>query len=261
MQVRLQGKYFGFMIGPAKGEESWREPLEKYVSRCRLWCNLGVGLQYSALVYNTFVASVLTFVMQLESLPDEALTRESQALQQMAKGPGAWFINEDLYTLKERFGLAKSFHSLAWLALSARCRVSCFDRACSQGRLRELSGRLASARGLGLRPHILVEWHEWFEGAFVLNLEQAQGYVQHVLGGMGNLQKDMADDVFRQNFQKVVYQGILEKEAPHALMRVRHKLNLRHLWDASLFPQPPGTSVLQSTPHYGARRASGNFRG
>ncbi|CAK0898228.1 unnamed protein product [Prorocentrum cordatum] len=255
MQVRLKGKYLGFIIGPAKEEESWREPLEKYVSRCRVWYNIGEGLQYSALVYNTFVASVLTFVMQLERLPDESLTRESQVLQQMAKGPGGWFLIADLFTLKERFGMAKSFHSLAWLALSARCRVGSFDRACSQGRLRELSGKLARARGLGLRPHVLVEWREWFKGAFVLNLEQAQDYVHRVLGGMRKLQNSMADDVFRKKFQKVVYQGILDNEAPHALMRVRHKLNLRHLWDASLFPQPPGTSVLQSTPHYGARRA------
>eukprot|EP00959_Pyramimonas_sp_CCMP1952_P153793 3217563-Pyramimonas_sp.AAC.1 len=44
-------------------------------------------------------------------------------------------------------------------------------------------------------------------------------------------------------------------------MRARRKINLRQLWVASLFPQPPGTSVLQSAPRYGARRALRQLQG
>ena len=74
------------------------------------------------------------------------------------------------------------------------------------------------------------------------------------------MQGKMNDQKFRENFQKIAYPMIMDKEAPNALERIRYKLQKRRLRNCNIFPTPPNTSVLQGTPNYGARCAFANFK-
>ena len=105
-------------------------------------------MQFNALLYNTFVVSVLGYIMQLEAFPEQGACQEQQVLRRLAKGPGTWCLKEDLFILKEKFGMAKSFKSIQWLALATKCRVCSFDRACANDKLHKLNNKLSHAKGM-----------------------------------------------------------------------------------------------------------------
>eukprot|EP00973_Karenia_brevis_P003506 484359-Karenia_brevis.AAC.1 len=64
----------------------------------------GLGLQYSALVYNTFSLSVLGYVGQLEKPPQYVEEQEAAALRKVAPWPGNWASPDDLWRLQEHYG-------------------------------------------------------------------------------------------------------------------------------------------------------------
>ena len=43
----IQGKaeYLGFVVGPQRGEESWKAPLRKFAERAAAWAKLGLGFR------------------------------------------------------------------------------------------------------------------------------------------------------------------------------------------------------------------------
>ena len=71
----------------------------------------------AARAYNTYGASTLSYVGQLEAFPAMAGAAERRALTLAAQGPGdSWRRNkgfEDLFALKESWGLPHSFRSLS----------------------------------------------------------------------------------------------------------------------------------------------------
>ena len=88
MQVARSGTYLGFCIGPSKKDGSWEKAAKKYEMRVALWADEPLGLQYDTMVYNTFAATVIGYIAQLESPPNWLLKRETIMLRRAAKGPG-----------------------------------------------------------------------------------------------------------------------------------------------------------------------------
>ena len=82
----------------------------------------------AARAYNTYGASTLSYVGQLEAFPAMAGAAERRALSLAAQGPGdSWRRNngfEDLFVLKESWGMPHSFRSLALQTQAAQLRVA-----------------------------------------------------------------------------------------------------------------------------------------
>ena len=97
MPVADCGKYLGFMVGPGKKTQSWRDPNNKYVQRCRDWSGHGVGMHFHTVAYNTFAVSTLGYIGQLEVIAQETLALEASALRKTHKGPGEWATPDDLW--------------------------------------------------------------------------------------------------------------------------------------------------------------------
>jgi hypothetical protein len=114
----------GFIVGPGKGQESWKKPLIKYKDRIARWAPLGGGMQIGALTYNTFALSTLLYVGQLERIPEEVSAAELKCVMQMFPGPGNWILPSDAWYLKESFGLAMSAQPLDALVKAAQLRVA-----------------------------------------------------------------------------------------------------------------------------------------
>ena len=93
----------------------------------------GLGLHYQTVAYNTFAASTLGYVGQLEKVPEETLLAESEGLVRTAKGPTAWAVPEDLWRLKEDFGQTASYRNLQLTAKAYQVRVRLQDPACRNG--------------------------------------------------------------------------------------------------------------------------------
>ena len=122
--IALKGTYLGFVVGPGKGTESWVKPLEKFKQRVARWSQVPGGMQFSAVAYNTFALSTLLYIAQLEPVPEFVFEEERKQVLKMFSGPGNWIGPEDLWFLKEHFGLAKSAQSLACVARAAKLRVA-----------------------------------------------------------------------------------------------------------------------------------------
>ena len=122
--IASKGTYLGFVMGPGKGTDSWIKPLEKFKQRVARWSQVKAGMQFSAVAYNTFALSTLLYIAQLEPVPDFVLDEERKQVLKMFPGPGTWISPEDLWSLKEHYGLAKSVQSLACIARAAKLRVA-----------------------------------------------------------------------------------------------------------------------------------------
>ena len=70
------------------GEQSWDGPLEKFGRRAQGWCTLPAGLLRAMQHYRYFVFSILSFLMQVEDVPEKALKMDASALRQFVPGAG-----------------------------------------------------------------------------------------------------------------------------------------------------------------------------
>ena len=133
--VKTCGKYLGFMIGPGSEDESWSKPLQKYLHRVEQWGSLNLGLYYNMQAYRTFIATVLSFVMQLAENPPDLDEHFSKAIRTLAKGPGNWITPSDAIHLADCYAFPCSFQDPAMTAMASKLRViatiapDCFQRS------------------------------------------------------------------------------------------------------------------------------------
>ena len=69
IEVARKGKYLGFWVGPEKGCIAWQDAGRKMVQRSDAWAWRELGLFYSTIVYNSYIASIPMFIAQLEPYP------------------------------------------------------------------------------------------------------------------------------------------------------------------------------------------------
>ena len=230
------GSYLGFAEGPGKGEHSWSKPMKKYRHRSELWGAQPLGLQYGAMTYNTFVASVLSFVCQLASPTEVVKQAEVAALRKAAPGPAWWAKPEDLFYLKELYGQTRSFKSIEAVALAAQVRVATWEatnagglrvmeRACL---LRDLFG---TAEYMGRRNI----WSSWYANSHILILERALSQFEALGTSVKALVKELSGDArqpwnekftnsVKKRFQQAALGVILKARQSHAEERIRHKV-------------------------------------
>ena len=111
LSVQTHGTYLGFVEGPGKGNKSWDKPVSKYMERTKRWGQVGIGMQYAALTYNTFAITTLMYVGQLERPPPKHTTLEQRGLVSMLPGPGHWILPNDACYLKRRIWPKQVFRS------------------------------------------------------------------------------------------------------------------------------------------------------
>ena len=241
-KVQYWGKYLGFVIGPEKSEHLWKAALAKYTDRARSWASLGLGLQFNAAIYNAYVLSVLTFLLQLAVLPPGFAAIEAAALRRLAPGPGNWIQPEDLYFLADSFGQARSFADPLVVSIAARVRVHACEAATS-------GGLQAPARAADLRAWLAANppqhWDDWYAHAPALIVERGLGDFQRItrfpvrrlLQGMavpraGESSADAAARA-RKSCQRAAAQWLMQARRPIAEDRMRDRIERWRL------PGPP----------------------
>ena len=177
LTVMNHGTYLGFVEGPGKCHKGWDKPLKKYIHRCNNWSMIGGGLQYSTIAYNTFAASTLAFVFQLEHPPSAAIATEEKGIQTMLPGPGAWCSNQDAFFLKELYGQQKSFQSLEIMSQAAQLRVlHAHDSYRREHRnlgipsVLDMFNELTHLLHRPSQPVRAARWKDWYESSHVFCL-------------------------------------------------------------------------------------------
>ncbi|CAK0857870.1 unnamed protein product [Prorocentrum cordatum] len=223
-----------------------------------------LGLHWNARVYNTFAVPILGYVAQLETPPAWLVKSAGHSLRKAARGPGGWVASEDLWALRESFGLTASFTNIQWYALAAKIRVVQFDRACAPKAcfLADVE-RLREALRSPPRDHSRFAWNDWYSRSFILALAQAESELQHHHATVEGLRRsrpsgDRAierDTAWRKDCQRTVYAYLAARMAPDPTMRLRAKLQRWELEDGRRHAVIFG-SVQERTPAWQGRRAS-----
>ena len=237
--------YLGIATGPGKGDNSWAKAATKFSERAAFWSEQKLGLQYAAASYNAYAVSVLSFLSQVESPPDEVIQLERKALELVAKGPRDWALPNDLWQLKECYGQTRSFRSVSVQALAAQARVYRYESISNDGleieaRSKQLQHDLQTGNYLGRRR----VWQDWYKRSHILLLASVPARLATLgISGdavadklAGSAKKPWAPNVIakvRKTYQKHVAIEILRSQRPCPELRMRHKLERWHL------PGPP----------------------
>ena len=131
--VQMQAEYLGFTLGPEAGDKGWTNAFAKARLRARLWSSLGLGLHLTAVAYETYISSVLGFLLQLEVLPSSWPELEAAIFRNLVPSPGYWIMPKDLHILKDHLGMPKSFADMKEISLAARFRVAHREASANRG--------------------------------------------------------------------------------------------------------------------------------
>ena len=193
--VRDWAEYLGFVLGPGGRSRCWQKALDKYTSRADLWAQLGLGLHYTTVAYNVYVASLLTFLLQLEVLPEDWEHTEAAALRRLVPGPAHWVLPADLRALRRHYGMPQEFADMNEVSLAARFRVAHREAAASGGlavasAVRRLDRSIADTDFFWR----YVRWCSWFQGAYVRNLSAAVSTFQRAGITIQTVEADLGAD-------------------------------------------------------------------
>ena len=135
---------------------AWREATSKYLERARRWSAGDWGMTFMTRIYNTYVASVMSFVAQLYPPDDSVLEAERKALTLCLPGPGSWIRSCEAFQLRDWFGFPFQFLSLEHLSRAAMLRVIRSEGMDVNKSLFQLNQAYAE----GTRRHI--PWSSWY---------------------------------------------------------------------------------------------------
>ena len=120
--IRRHATYLGFVVGPERGELSWNKPLEKFLSRARVWRDIGRGMFYTIMAHRVYMFPVLGFLLQLGVVPSNVAWHEQRACSLLFPGPRSWISPAALRHLIS-MGFPTQLPDEIVTALAAECCV------------------------------------------------------------------------------------------------------------------------------------------
>ncbi len=116
-------KYLGYYIDPTKAQLQGQEVQSKILDRSRLWDWKKSGLHFASVIYNSYLASAAGFKLQLADLNEDMLAVEAVAMRRAVPSVGQIFQQEDLWQLKDTYGMPRNFCCLWDLSLAVKGRI------------------------------------------------------------------------------------------------------------------------------------------
>ena len=227
--IASTAKYLGFYVGPGREGLSWEAPLQKYLKRARLWGKLGVGAYLSMDAYKIYICSVLSFVGQLDNLPDNWRDFELKACSALFPGPTRWITPGCLKELKAMHS-GKEWPNLDHTTLASKARVLRFENI-THGGLRAVS-RWNNLKQLMMdAPCSLGQIQfvaKWASNSFLFNLKAADDKQRQLTTGLTDTWLQV-----RAGWQ-CKFTKLIKVEYPHAAMQhLRRRLDR---WRMSTLP-------------------------
>ena len=271
LNVSDHGTYLGFVQGPGKEGKSWQKPIIKYSQRCNNWQSINQGIYFATTAYNTFAVSVLSFIAQLEVPSKEVLAAEAVGLFRMTPGAKDWRNRQDLFFLKESYGLAASFQSVHFQAQAAKLRVVAHHelwriskRGCegypsqfpSISRMHQKIKHLLSFSEF---PDRAIRWAGWYNNSYIFNLisNQQALAVQNIkldpilrsLAGSDPWNGETRDKI-RPQIQRAITAEIKKKALPDPQVRLRDKIKRWYKIRNNTHPRSVPRFSLAGPPHH-----------
>ena len=257
LKVADHATYLGFVLGPGRGHHAYDKALAKYLDRAAMWGTAGGGLFATATPYSVYVASVISFLIQLDRLPPQWDGVEREALRRLVPGSTQWTDPSDLHNLAV-MGFPRSFVNMRSRRLAAQFRVAHLEARSSGGlRVQERARALRQALRTTDNLVVAVDWQEWFSRGFLLQLDATVAEC----AGLGITLRTVEDrvlstaetprvchplprrdaDKLRRNFQKTVQLMLPRRTDAELERRLRHKFDR---WRVDVWPRVRATNGL-----------------
>jgi hypothetical protein len=125
--ILAEGKYLGFMLGPAAGSSSWKSPLQKWMHRVVCIAGSRLAPSLGTTDFNVRAVSTLGYIGQLLPPPTELWNLEHNAANKILHAPGRALA----------FGLLANLDKLGMVAFrsSAGSCVAALIRTAVSGKL------------------------------------------------------------------------------------------------------------------------------
>ena len=225
MSIKMAAKYLGVMLGPEANDYFFDEALAKYRDRVRRWSAQRGGLQIATRVYNVFVASVLSYLLQFREPSPALLREEARAIHTFLPGPGhTWLPTHEAFALKTWFHFPVAFTSLVDLSLASRARLQVAEDGATGGAIHELGEASVSA------VHRLVDRCDWLYNSVFHQLKMAVDDLSSLRINVPSVKKDI-----------VAKRASSTTIDTHKLVAKNIQRELRLRIDAARFP--PGSEV------------------
>ncbi|CAK0811150.1 unnamed protein product [Prorocentrum cordatum] len=239
--------YLGCAVGPSKEDLLWSSAVRKFRERVGGWPWNTMGLHFATAAYNTHALPVLSFIAQVANPSEEALDAEAWALRRAAPGPGNWATQEDLWGLKEHYGMPRSFGSVAAMARACQMRVLCLENSAHGGlQIDGMGLQLQDALGQTDFPQRRGLWDKWFVAAIPSALIRNE----HALRQRGITRDSIAAEALGggKSFQAAARELIGRSYRSPAHFQIRHKL------DRWLLPGTPRNAATRFEQRMGLLR-------
>ncbi|MFM7977801.1 MAG: hypothetical protein ACKPKO_00665, partial [Candidatus Fonsibacter sp.] len=143
--------------------------MSKFENRILAWSSSQLGLNHASLAYNTFAATVLSYLWQLAEPHGDAYKLERMAARKLVPGPGQWIQPCDLWTLREGWGFNCRFISIKYKALAAAVRVCMMEASDFKHKHTRLRDLVHASNELVVRS----KWKDWFDSSFYTHLHNS----------------------------------------------------------------------------------------
>ena len=163
----------------------------------------------------------------------------------MTPGPNLWRIHSDLHFLKESFGQAASFQSVATTSQAAMLRIvahyGIWKRTKQEGgrngnilSIHDMHSRIVSLRSRTNFPDRVIAWSKWYINSIIFNLVNNQQNIEKEYGLFLNvfMEKLVGPDGWnpestqrvKGKVQREIVAAIKKKQHPDPQTRLRDKI-------------------------------------
>ena len=236
----------GFELGPGRAHKAFEKPLAKYLDRAQWWGNTGCGLFLTTVAYTTYIASVLSFLVQLDDLPPSWDEKEREAFSRLVPGFSQWTSSDDLRRLR-LLGFPRDFTDMRTRQFAAKVRVAHLEAAGSGGLdVRRRAAALKDLRQKSDEVVLCAAWRDWLDRSFLLQLDNAvreaaargitrDSVERRILGEAAArpISPQQAGQIKRR-FQAMVATMLQQNQPVCIESRIRHKLSR---WRVAEFPR------------------------
>ena len=207
----------------------WEKALNTFRQRVLLWKSLHLGMQLNAIVYRTFCCSLLSFLWQLEELPEDALQAEAWALRRLAPGPGNWVTAKELRNFSRAYGFPFEFASFSHMALSAKLRVLEYE---PQLHVQLYQNQLQIL--LEFHQQDRTEWIDWYKNSYVSILLRAQCEAQKLGVTAQSIRREVLQKYKQAGHSRTADKLVKKHFQAYALHLLSVKRRTRHVWHIEL---------------------------
>ena len=171
IKMQHHATYFGFILGPSRGDLIYDKPLSKFAQRAKDWSAVSCGLALTTIACSVYILPVSLFAAQLDSPPASWTQAGKTAIRRLLPGPANWCTMDALRSLSV-FKFPKGLPDLHHLPKAIQFRVATTEATAKGGLdVNHRAFRLRNLVNAPMFPGRAGAWADWRNKAFLFQFQ------------------------------------------------------------------------------------------